>query len=189
MTQTEHFNLNIVTGSDIVNPLVVDNPNYEAIDKAMWANAIATIGTATELKNGSVHALTRANKDSNMFRFVATSDFTSGETFTVDGVQVTAYTTNAQPLVTNAYRIGASVLCCLVGTVLTMFVVTPIAVAEDANKLGGQEPSYYATAERLQQTNSIATSAGEVAQQAQQTLNARQNINMQVSGTTLTITF
>ena len=35
MTTTENYNLNIVEGSDNVNPLVVDNPNYETIDTIM----------------------------------------------------------------------------------------------------------------------------------------------------------
>ena len=189
MTQTEHYNLNIVQGSDIVNPLIVDNPNYEAIDEAMWNNALNGVPNATELKSGTVHALTRTNKNAPMFRFTATSDFTSGETFTVDGVQVTAYTTNSQPLVTNAYRIGTTVLACLVNTVLTLFVTTPIRTAEDSEKLGGQLPVYYATAERLSGVNTVATAAGQLAQSLQTELSSRQDIDMVVSGDTLTITF
>ena len=91
MRNTTHYNLNIVEGTDIVNPLVVDNPNYEAIDEAMWNNAVTGIPLATELKGGTIHAITRSNREASMFRFVATSDFVAGETFTVDGVQVTAY--------------------------------------------------------------------------------------------------
>ena len=34
MTNTTYYNLNIVEGTDIVNPLTVDNPNYEKIDEA-----------------------------------------------------------------------------------------------------------------------------------------------------------
>ena len=189
MRNTTHYNLNIVEGTDIVNPLVVDNPNYEAIDEAMWNNAVAGIPLATELKGGTIHAITRSNRDASMFRFVATSDFVAGETFTVDGVQVTAYTTNSEPLATNAYRIGASVIACLVGTVLTLFVATPIAVAEDSEKLGGQLPSYYAPQTALDAVSEVAQSAGALAQQNQQNLNARQNITMNVVGDTLYITY
>ena len=33
MTTTTYYDLNIVEGTDIVNPLIVDNPNYEKIDE------------------------------------------------------------------------------------------------------------------------------------------------------------
>lgn len=189
MRNTTHYNLNIVEGTDIVNPLVVDNPNYEAIDEAMWNNAVAGIPLATELKGGTIHAITRSNPSASMFRFVATSDFVAGETFTVDGAQVTAYTTNSVPLATNAYRIGASVIGCLVGTVLTLFVATPITLAEDSEKLGGQLPNYYATRTGLEAVSQVAQSAGQLAQQNQQALAGRQNITMNVVGDTLYITY
>lgn len=189
MRNTTHYNLNIVEGTDIVNPLVVDNPNYEAIDEAMWNNAVAGIPLATELKGGTIHAITRSNREASMFRFVATSDFVAGETFTVDGVQVTAYTTNSVPLATNAYRIGASVIGCLVDTVLTLFVATPITTAEDSEKLGGQLPNYYATQTGLEAVSQVAQSAGQLAQQNQQNLASRQNITMNVVGDTLYITY
>lgn len=189
MRNTTHYNLNIVEGTDIVNPLVVDNPNYEAIDEAMWDNAVTGIPLATELKGGTIHAITRSNREASMFRFVATSDFVAGETFTVDGVQVTAYTTNSAPLATNAYRIGASVIGCLVDTVLTLFVATPISVAEDSEKLGGQLPSYYAKQSALDSVSQVAQSAGNLAQQNQQNLAGRQNISMNLVGTTLYITY
>lgn len=146
MQNTTNYNLKIVQGSDIVNPLVIDNPNYETIDTAMFENKNSGVQMATEILSGSVHVLTRTVAGANTFKFVATSDFTSGETFTVDGVQVTAYTTNSQPLQTNAFRIGTTVLCSLHNTVLTMFVsgMTGSTVAEDSEKLGGELPNYYA---------------------------------------------
>jgi len=145
MINTTNYGLNIAQGSDIVNPLIVDNPNYETIDRAMFANKNASVQTAVELKSGSIHVLTRNVTSANVFKFVATSDFTAGETFTVDGVQVTAYTTNSQPLTTNCYRIGATVICALNDTVLTVFVSgVEAGVASDSEKLGGQLPAYYA---------------------------------------------
>ena len=43
MTTTTYYNLNIVEGTDVVNPLIVDNPNYEKIDEAMHNNAVAEL--------------------------------------------------------------------------------------------------------------------------------------------------
>lgn len=189
MLKTTNYELNIVEGTDLVNPLVVDNPNYTEIDTQMYTNACNSVPVATELKSGSVHALTRINKNAPLFRFTATADFTSGETFTVDGKQVTAYTTNSQPLVTNAYRIGTTVLGCLIDSVLTLFVTTPIATAEDSEKLNGQPAEYYATAEVVSETKKTAERAGTLAQTVNANLNARQNISMSITDTTLTITF
>ena len=201
MLTSTHYNLKIVEGTDLVNPLVVDNPNYEAIDAAMYANAIRSIPTATEIKSGTVHAITRSNPDAAMFRFTATSDFVNGDTFTVDGVTVSAYTTDSQPLSNNCFRIGVTVLACLVSTVLTVFVSNAggdAETAENALKLGGELPDYYATAAGLTSTTSTANSAYNISRANQTNINNltgrvvslenRQNISMSLSGTTLTIT-
>ena len=84
MNHSTHFNLNLPTGTDIVNPLTVDVPNYQEIDEQMYLNQSASIGTATELKTGTVHAITRAKNNQNVFRFKATSVFNVGDTFTVE---------------------------------------------------------------------------------------------------------
>lgn len=189
MTNTPNYNLNIVEGSDLVNPLTQFNPNFEEIDEVMKRNADSGITLATENKVANEHRLVRINKDCPVFRFVATTDFVAGETFTVDGMQVTAYTTGANPLSTNAYQIGCTVICALQGTVLTLFVDNPITQAEDSMKLGGQLPEYYATAQALQATNTIAVNAGIVANNVQTNLNNRQDIRMSLDGTTLNITF
>lgn len=146
MTQTEHYDLNIVVGSDLFNPLTQSNPNFEKIDDVMYNNSIAGITTAVHLLGDTVNALTRVNKDCPVFRFTATSDYTAGQTFTVDGIVVTAQMTNGKSLSTNAFKINSNVLCILQGTLLTMYVQSDVTQAEDALKLGGQLPEYYATA-------------------------------------------
>lgn len=191
MTQTTNYNLNVPVGSDRVNFLTQTFPNFEVIDTTMKANADAGVTLATESKSGTVHTLVRFNKDASVFRFIATTDFVAGETFTLDGVQVTAYTTGAKALTDNAYQIGTTVLCAVNGTVITMYVDNGTAVAADADKLGGQPRSYYAAQSRLDATTVLATARGTNAQNALNEVNTlarRQDITMTLSGTTLNIT-
>ena len=122
MTTTTYYNLNIVEGTDIVNPLTVDNPNYEKIDEAMHNNAVAGVTLATEIANATVHAITRENSDCSVIRFIATSRWKAGDTATVDGVPVTALLPSGETLPDGAYVINANVLCILTGTNLTVYV-------------------------------------------------------------------
>lgn len=145
MLKTDNYKLNIAQGTDIVNPLVMDNPNYQKIDKVMKDNEIRGVGTATELKTGSVHAIT-VPEQYTTFKFVATSDFTAGERFTLNGKQVTAYTTNQQPLATNSYRIGATVLCSYIERTssLTFYTIAQeVPTATNAYNLGGVPATSY----------------------------------------------
>ena len=121
MTNTTYYNLNIVEGTDIVNPLTVDNPNYEKIDGAMHDNAVAGVTLATEIANGTVHAITRENSECAVIRFIATSNWKAGDTATVDGVPVTALLPSGETLPDGAYVINTNVLCILTGTNLTVY--------------------------------------------------------------------
>lgn len=161
MKTSEYYDLNLVEGTDLVNPLIQDVPNYEKIDEQMFLNSVASVGQAVELKNGTVHALTRENPDASMFRFVATSKFDRGDTFVVDGVQVTGLRTDGKALDDGAYVINSNVLCCLSGTVLTLFVASgDVVTAENALKLGGEEPSYYGKASDVETAITTANAAG-----------------------------
>ena len=121
MTTTTYYDLNIVEGTDIVNPLTVDNPNYEKIDEVMHDNAVAGVTLATEIANATVHAITRENSECAVIRFIATSNWKAGDTFTVDGVPVTALLPSGETLPDGAYVINANVLCILTGTNLTVY--------------------------------------------------------------------
>lgn len=121
MTATTYYNLNIVEGTDIVNPLIVDNPNYEKIDETMHNNAVAGVTLATEIANATVHAITRENSECSVIRFIATSVWKAGDTATVDGVPVTALLPSGETLPDGAYVINANVLCILTGTNLTIY--------------------------------------------------------------------
>lgn len=143
MNTTTNYGLKLYEGTDLFNPLTVENVNTGDIDTAMKAISDHSVGAATELTTGTVHALTRADADRNVFLFVATSNFTAGDTFTLDGTQVSALTPDGQPLATGSYVIGSSVLCALHDTLITVYV-NP-AKAKDADMLDGHDSSYYAT--------------------------------------------
>lgn len=144
MQTTTNYGLKIYEGSDLFNPLTVENVNTSDLDTIVKGISNAAVGTATELLTGTVHALTRADTARNVFHFTATANFEAGETFEVDGVQVTAKTPDGQNLSTGAYVINSSVLCILDGTLLTV-IVNP-AKALDADKLDGHDSTYFATA-------------------------------------------
>lgn len=122
MNYTTNFNLNKPEGTDLYNHLTVDNPNMDTIDAAMQANKLASVGAATELVSGTVHAITRADSNQNIFKFKATGDFKAGDTITVDGVSVSAFTTSGQQLLDDAYVLSAEVLCILDSTSLWVLV-------------------------------------------------------------------
>lgn len=144
-TTTTYFKLKKPVGDDLYNHLTIDNPNMDAIDTAMHNNQQAAICTATHSKVGTVHTLTRQGGKSPMFRFVATAAFAAGDTFTVDGQAVTATLPDGSSLSAGAFVINANVLCCLVGTQMTVYTVAG-AGSLDAATLDGHPASYFAVA-------------------------------------------
>lgn len=152
MDTSTYFGLNLVTGSDKVNPLTVDRPNYEKIDEQMHKNQIASVVEATELKSGTVHAITCLTDGAVFFRFTATSDYAAGDTFTFNGAPVSAVLPDGSGLQQGAFKINGTVLCSIIGTLLTVYSFTASGIAADSEKLGGQLPAYYAKA-----TDAIST--------------------------------
>ena len=153
MKTTANYALQIPEATDTVNLLTQNYPNFETIDTAMKANKDAAITTATEVKTGTNHAIIRSNTDSSMFRFVATSNMVAGDTFTVDSVVCTATTPDGQSLGAGAFVINQNVLCCLTGTLLTIYAggssASEVELAKNAEKLGGELPEYYGTADAV----------------------------------------
>ena len=132
MQYTTHYNLNLPEGTDIVNPLVQDNPNYSTIDAAMFANKQAVIGSATEIVSGTVHAITRLNTDSDYFRFTATGNWTSGDSMSVDGVNVSVFLSDGTTPATGAYIINTEVFALLSGSRVTLITsASVIGAASD----------------------------------------------------------
>lgn len=121
MRNSTYYNLKLVEGTDIVNPLTTEVPNMIKIDETMHENAIAGVTLATELTNGTVHALMRENSDCAVIRFIATSEWKAGDSATVDGLPVTVLLPSGETLPDGAYVINANVLCILTGTNLTVY--------------------------------------------------------------------
>lgn len=118
---TTNYGLLKPESTDTYNHLVYDNPNMDTIDAAMKANSDAAITTATCIKSGTTHTITRTNTSANVFKFTATGDWDSGDTMIVDGVTVTPYLVTGEALKTGAYLINTEVLIALSGTRATVF--------------------------------------------------------------------
>lgn len=172
MTKTTNYDLIVVEGSDKVNLLTQMNPNTEKIDEVMKANENNGIQIATELLSGTVHAITRTVPSASMFKFTAVSNYTAGDTFTVDGMQVTALLTSGEALGTGAYIIGSEVLCSLKDTLLTVYTQGgTVKLAEDSEKLGGNLPEYYAKQSELNIVKNTADSASSLSRTNSESIN------------------
>lgn len=118
---TTNYGLLKPESTDSYNHLVYDNPNMDTIDATMKANADASIDTATCIKSGTTHTITRSNTDANVFKFTATGDWNSGDTMIVDGVTVSPYLVTGEALKTGAYLINTEVLASISGTRVTVY--------------------------------------------------------------------
>ena len=118
---TTNYGLLKPESTDSYNHLIYDNPNMDTIDAAMKANANAAIDTATCIKSGTTHTITRTNTSANVFKFTATGDWNNGDTMIVDGVTVTPYLVTGEALKTGAYLINTEVLIALSGSRATVF--------------------------------------------------------------------
>ena len=151
MTNTTNFNLIEYEGSDLFNPLSVENVNMQRVDLAMKQVQELGVGTATEVVSGTVHALTRQLPDNKVITFKATGKWKAGDTVTVDGTQVSVLTPAGTTPPEGAWIIGSSVLGILVDTLLTVFVTgaSEDSGPIDADTLEGHSADYFATAEQL----------------------------------------
>lgn len=146
MTQTTYYEFNKPEGTDLVNPLLDTNPNWDALDADLHEFNERSIANCTEVVALGVHTISRLDTTAKFLKWIATANYTAGETFTVDGLPVAATTPAGATLATNAYVTGSVVLACLNAdkTAMTIFV-SGTTVASDAERLGGELPSYYAT--------------------------------------------
>ena len=122
MSLTPNFGFNIPTGTDIVNLLTQCYPNFTSLDSIL--KAIKDTGTTvcTCTKVGTVFQLVRTDSDCNVMRFVATGNYQAGDTFTIDGVSVTATAVDGTSMDTGAFVINQNVIAILNGSVLTVMV-------------------------------------------------------------------
>lgn len=145
MNQTSNYNFNVPIGSDAVNPLVQDFPNWTNLDTILRNVANTGITTATHTKTGTIHTLTFSETTVPMIRFLATADFNTNDTFTVNGLSVSALTVAGESLPDRAFVIGSMVLCVLRDNLLTVY-----SSGSDASTLEGHPASYFATDSDLQ---------------------------------------
>ena len=148
-TQTTYYDLIKVEGTDLVNPLTQLNPNMDAIDAAMHGLSVNAIGTAVEVITGTVHALTRVNQtDAKFIQFIASGDYDSGDTFTLDGITINATYPDGTSLETDAYATGATVLIGLNAddsTATFYLSKAESGIATDSERLGGELPTFYSS--------------------------------------------
>lgn len=120
MQNTTHFNLKTVEGTDLFNPLTQMNPNFEDIDTQMYNNQQNGICTATHSKSGTLHTIVRSIAGLSIFRFTATGDYRTGDTFTVDGQSVNAVLPDGSSLPDYAFRINSNIIAIQAGGILTI---------------------------------------------------------------------
>lgn len=99
-----------------VNGLPGPNPNLTAANVGA-APASDGISTYTCTTSGTTHALTGTG---NNIKFVADAAYNEGDTITVNGQVVTAQTQDGAALVDGAWASGATVVCWLNSTTLTV---------------------------------------------------------------------
>lgn len=132
---TPNYGLTIAEGTDTVNLLTQCYPNFSTLDTVVKGIADTGVTTASETKSGTVHQLVRSNPDCNIFRFTATSNFVTGDTFTVDGSPVTAVSVSGTSLATGDFVINSNVLAIVNGGVLTILIggSSPAPTANDVS--------------------------------------------------------
>lgn len=141
-TTTTNFGLKKYEGTDLFNPLTYENPNSDDIDAAMFYNKQHNCVDATELTTGTVHALTKSDTDAPLFSFTATSVYHAGDTFTLNGVAVTALLTSGETLPEGAYVIGSRVLGFISGgSLLTLFIMKRTDLTPITNIIGNTDIS------------------------------------------------
>lgn len=118
---TPNFGFNIAEGTDTVNLLTQCYPNFTSLDSILQAIKETGVTTSVATKTGTNFAIVRTDTDCNTFRFTATANYAAGDTFTVDGVAVTATSPAGTALAAGAFVINQSVLCILNSSVLTVF--------------------------------------------------------------------
>lgn len=145
MNQSTNYNFNLPEGTDLVNLLTQLIPNWSSLDSILKGVENQAFTNCTEVTSLGVHAISRTNADGKILKWIATSNFTAGETFTVDGNVVAAATPSGATLATGAYVTGAIVIAALNSdeSAMTIFV-SGTNVATDSERLGGELPAYYA---------------------------------------------
>lgn len=129
MQYTSNFNFMIAEGTDTVNLLTQCYPNFTSLDSILQAIKEHGVTPAVSTKTGTVHAIVRTDADCDVIRWVNTANYVAGDTFTVDGVSVTATAMDGTSLPAGAFVINQSSMAILNGTVLTFVGVSGSSTA------------------------------------------------------------
>lgn len=129
MQYTSNFNFMIAEGTDTVNLLTQCYPNFTSLDSILQAIKEHGVTPAVSTKTGTVHAIVRTDADCDVIRWVNTANYAAGDTFTVDGVSVTATAMDGTSLPAGAFVINQSSMAILNGTVLTFVGVSGSSTA------------------------------------------------------------
>lgn len=99
---------------------ITDITEYEQEGTIFCANDVhrTCVLECDYAKDGTVHKLTTPNTESENIKFFATAAFDRGDTFTFNGVAVTAQTADGYPLGANFFKANAIVECNKRGNVL-----------------------------------------------------------------------
>ena len=99
---------------------IVDITDYQQVGTGFGAADVnsACVLECNYAKSGTVHKLTTENKTSENVKFFATANFNKGDTFTFNGVAVTAQATDGLPLGTGFFKANTIVECRKRGSVL-----------------------------------------------------------------------
>ena len=148
MSLTPNYSFIIPTGSDAVNLLTQCYPNFTSLDSILKPIQESGVTVATDTKVGTTHQLVRTDSSCNMFRFIATGNFLTGDTFTVDGTPVTATAMDGTSLPNGAFVINQSVVC-----VLNNLVLTVLIAGKETSSLPASAVTYDNTVSGLTATN------------------------------------
>lgn len=147
MSLTPNFGFNIPNSTDIVNLLTQCYPNFSTADTAMQAIKETGVTVATESKAGTVHNIVRNSADCALLWFTATSNYATGDTFTVDGSPVSAVKVSGAGLETGDFVINSNVLAIVKGAVLT------VLAGGGSSQIEAQDVDYDNTVSGLTATN------------------------------------
>lgn len=166
--KTNNFALDLPTGDELFNPLW-PNSNTTKIDTQMKKNMDNSVTKADCVFNTNKFIITREDKTGKIFKFIAPHDFVAGYTFTVDGTAMDGIVAGTgDALADGCFMNGHEVIAYIDETTasLAFLVGSSLPDAIDATTLEGHGADYFATAAGLAATNQVATSAGQVANQA-----------------------
>ena len=166
--KTTNFALDLPTGDELFNPLW-PNSNTTKIDAQMKKNMDNSVTKADCVFNTNKFIITREDKTGKIFKFIAPNDYVAGYTFTVDGTAMDGIVAGTgDALADGCFMNGHEVIAYIdeATASLAFLVGSSLPDAIDATTLEGHGADYFATAAGLAATNQVATSAGQVANQA-----------------------